>query len=450
VSSEGDFFDCASEFSDSPASQGQPLGKDGLLKPRAPRLVPGVSSTPDALHPQPAQGRLSYLWDVLRHGWVAPMPPTEEAHSDGSKSPEFSEVLTVEQDMESASTSSTADDAGPQGPRLSGCLSLIRGSSLGGSHRGCLSHRRRYAAKPIAGASLKRLDPLEDPSTASEAWEPGEPGLYSVRSQQYMKTKAKEACKGSFYELVAVDLFSFDSKEHHIARRLRLPVDPHKRNDDELAAIVEFGIPLLLIVNIQLPTYQASLFGGTDGPGHSLVYHFVLHQGFNPLTESNPAAVGLLHRLVHNSREENGDVTRSRLKLIPRVVNLEEWTAKAPLSKTEAHLVGNYNGKPLLTRPQHSFHRGPGYLEVDLDVHAYAYLARRAFAAFTPRLADLVFESALLIQGNCEEELPEMLLGVARLHRIDFTRSRPFSEAVAEAVSRSADGGEDGSGDSRS
>ncbi|CAD7696376.1 unnamed protein product [Ostreobium quekettii] len=378
------------------------------------------------------------------------MPITEEACSDGSKAPEFSEVVSVEHDGDSASTSSVVDDAVPQSPCLSGCLSLIRGSSLGASHRGALSHRRCYAAKPIAGASLKHLDPLEDPSTASEVWEPGDPGQYCVRSRQYMKTKVKDVCDGSFYELAAADLFSFDSKEHHIARQLRLLADPYKRSDDEMASILEFGIPLLLIINIQLPTYPASLFGGTDGPGHSLVYHFVLREGFHPLTECNTAAVGLLHRLVHNGREETGDMARSRLKLIPRVVNLEEWTANAPLSKTEAHLVHNYNMKPLLTRPQHSFHHGPSYLEVDLDVHAYGYLARRAFASFTPRLAGLVFENALLIQGNSEEELPEMLLGVARLHRIDFTRARPFSEAVAEAARGSAGGEEDGTVDSRS
>ena len=45
--------------------------------------------------------------------------------------------------------------------------------------------------------------------------------------------------------------------------------------------------------------------------------------------------------------------TRERLKLIPRVANVEQWAAAAPLSAAEFRLARSYNGKPLLTRPQH-------------------------------------------------------------------------------------------------
>lgn len=74
-----------------------------------------------------------------------------------------------------------------------------------------------------------------------------------------------------------------------------------------------------------------------------------------------------------------------RLKLVPRIVNVEEWAAKGPLSATETKLLGTYNDKPLLTRPQQHFFSGHNYLEVDLDVHAYAFLARKALMAFLTR-----------------------------------------------------------------
>ena len=83
---------------------------------------------------------------------------------------------------------------------------------------------------------------------------------------------------------------------------------------------------------------QASLFGNNDGPGHSLVYYYALREGFNPSLADNPAAVGLLRRFIHNGREENSEPTRNRLKLIPRVVNIDEWSAAAPLSKMVGHL----------------------------------------------------------------------------------------------------------------
>ena len=53
-----------------------------------------------------------------------------------------------------------------------------------------------------------------------------------------------------------------------------------------------------------------------------------------------------------------------RFKIMPRVVNVEEWAVKAPLSMSEHKLLVNYNGKPIMTRPQHLFFHGHNYMEV--------------------------------------------------------------------------------------
>ena len=52
--------------------------------------------------------------------------------------------------------------------------------------------------------------------------------------------------------------------------------------------------------------------------------------------------------------------------------------------------------------PDHS------YLEIDLDVHSYAYLARKAFHAFIPRLATVIFENGFVIQAR-EQQLQAFL-----------------------------------------
>lgn len=48
------------------------------------------------------------------------------------------------------------------------------------------------------------------------------------------------------------------------------------------------------------------------------------------------------------------------------------------------------------------------------------------------RLREVVFENALVIQGNSSDELPEQILGCARLYRFDFERMRPFEDFMTQ------------------
>lgn len=289
------------------------------------------------------------------------------------------------------------------------------------------SHKKRYPVKPEAGLSMQRLSEVSPGEQPSERWEPTDPTSYSVRSSHYLKTRQKTSCEGAFYDVISVDMFSFEQKKNHIAKNVVLPYDPYKRTDAEKKALREWGIPPLLVINMQMPMYQATLFGNTDGLGHSLVYYCVLKEGFNPDTFGHKAAVGLLQRIIQNGREHNSEPTRTRLKIIPRVVNVDEFAEKGPLSKAEKKLLTTYNEKPILTRPQHKFYSGPNYFEIDFDLHSYAFIARKALGSMMPRIHHVVFENAFLIQGNRQEELPEYMLACLRLHRIDFTRMRYFS-----------------------
>ena len=69
-----------------------------------------------------------------------------------------------------------------------------------------------------------------------------------------------------------------------------------------------------------------------------------------------------------------------------------------------------------------------------MDVHSYAYLARRAFASLIPRLGSVVFENAFVVQGNRAEELPELILACARVARVDFNKVLPSAQRPAPHV----------------
>lgn len=73
---------------------------------------------------------------------------------------------------------------------------------------------------------------------------------------------------------------------------------------------------------------------------------------------------------------------------------------QGPLNSAEYRLLCTYHEKPLMTRPQQHFFTGPGYLEIDLDVHSYTYLARRALTSYVPRLAAVIYDNAFVVQAS--------------------------------------------------
>lgn len=114
--------------------------------------------------------------------------------------------------------------------------------------------------------------------------------------------------------------------------------------------------------------------------------------------------------------EPIGGKYHERFKALVRGLNL---------SAVGGSVLERYNGKPVLTRPQHRMWqvRGPSprrllcprcpglvhtrtvpcarpqgasYFEVDIDVHIFNYLARRLFASFRHRITD-----ALLLNAGC-------------------------------------------------
>lgn len=288
---------------------------------------------------------------------------------------------------------------------------------------------RSLTIRPPIGSSLQQRDVNLPDSEVTESWEACADSVFRVRGVEYMRTKQKVASATPFYQLLGADCFSFDQKFFHVAKSVTLPEVPPS-NDPV--------IPPLLIVNLQLPMYPAGFFGPADGPGHSICFYYKLREDFDAIRHENEAAVGLMRRWFQNGREADGTPTRERLKLIARVVNVEEWAENAPLSGTEHKLLTTYNEKPVLTRPQQAFFTGPNYFEVDLDIHTYSFLARRALSSFLPRIKGVVWEVALVLQGNDVEELPERLLTTARLYRLDFTRARPLIVYTPRASGASA------------
>nr|CAD1840366.1 unnamed protein product [Ananas comosus var. bracteatus] len=231
-----------------------------------------------------------------------------------------------------------------------------------------------------------------------DSWSLIEPGSFRVRGANYFRDKKKEfAPNCAAYYPFGVDVFLCQQKINHISRFVELPVPntPTK-------------FPPLLVVNVQIPLYPASIFQNeTDGEGISFVLYFRLAEDYAKELPSH--FLDSLRKLIDDEVERVKafpmDTTlpfRERLKILGRVANLDDL----PLSAAERKVMHAYNEKPVLSRPQHEFYLGDGYFEIDLDMHRFSYISRKGFEQFLDRLKLCVIDFGLTIQGNKPEELP--------------------------------------------
>eukprot|EP00249_Psilotum_nudum_P020071 c27547_g1_i2 orf=577-2460(+) len=281
---------------------------------------------------------------------------------------------------------------------------------------------KRVIERPVAGSQVP-FCPTD--KFVEGCWSTISPSTFKIRSHHYMKDKKKIfASEHPIYVPIGVDVYLSAKKVNHIAKYVELPLDGRVGK-----------LPPLLIVNIQIPIYTAAIFlGESDGEGLNLVLYFRLPEDYSRTTP--PHIQELLRKFFDDEIERVKGFTgefavpfRERLKILGRVVNPEDIHLNAP----ERKLMLAYNEKPVLSRPQHNFYKGENYFEIDLDMHRFNYIARKAVEAFRERLKLCILDLGLTIQGNKPEELPEQILCFVRVIKLDFCTFKQLVTTVSTA-----------------
>ncbi|KAL1295243.1 hypothetical protein HN51_056134 [Arachis hypogaea] len=222
----------------------------------------------------------------------------------------------------------------------------------------------------------------KDPKCALPcSWAASDPSLFLIRGETYLTDNQKVKAKRTLMELVGADWLRSNQREDNLSSRLDSIVQ-------EYAA--KGGPEFFFVINIQMP----------GNPMYSMALYYMMK---TPL-EDYP----LLQSFV------DGDDTyrNSRFKLIP-YISKGSWIVKQSVGR-KACLVG----QALEIR----YIRGKNYLELDIDVGS-STVARGVASLVLGYLNNLVIEMAFLIQGNTQDELPEILLGTCRVNHMDASKA---------------------------
>lgn len=250
-----------------------------------------------------------------------------------------------------------------------------------------------WMSEAIHGGSLRHVDL----HTGTNGWASPPGDLFSLRSKHYLTKRIKSPAGEYLFSPVGMDWLKSTAKLENVLAR------PDNRVFHALRKAQALGKSLksfVLAVNLQVP--------GKDH--HSAVFYFA--------AEDPIPAGSLLYRFV------NGDDSfrNQRFKIVNRIVK-GPWIVKKA--------VGNYSACLLGKTLTCNFHRGPNYLEIDVDIGSSA-IASAILHLALGYVTSVTIDMGFVVEAQAEDELPERLLGAVRVCQMEMS-SATVVEAPAMA-----------------
>ncbi len=257
----------------------------------------------------------------------------------------------------------------------------------------------------------------------SHTWMPIAASDFNLRTGPNYKRNGIKAPSGpSLYELVGIDCVQTPQRIDDIGSKVHFP--------DEWSSAVSNhpDVPPIFIVNAQLPsTFETSLFSEiTDGDGWSLVHYFRIRpevaEQLKNIETASPA-VKLLVGYCRNAPAEQNDSYSTwfgRFKLILRCENVEQFGLPS--------FITSYNGQPVLIRNTGNVINRRTHVEMDINVHRFGNAPKKGLSILMNRFESMDISTAFCLEAREDDEMPEVLLGCARIHKPDYKKAPHWGE----------------------
>jgi hypothetical protein len=250
----------------------------------------------------------------------------------------------------------------------------------------------------------------------AHSWKHIDESTFSLRiGPNYSRTGAKAPSGQSLFELVGIDCVQCSARIDNIGSKVSFP--------NEWTDVVtnnEFVEPIF-IVNAQIPSnFTTSLFETiSDGPGWSLVHYFRIRPEVAASYANNMETASNAAKLFADyCKEAPAKLTDSyspwygRFKICIRCDNIDEFGLPS--------FITSYNAKPVLIRNTGSLHRGTDYMEMDINVHKFGTVPKKALSIMLNNFEHMRLCTGFCIESRQDAEMPETLLGCAGIIKPNY------------------------------
>eukprot|EP00596_Hydrurales_sp_CCMP1899_P010073 CAMPEP_0119044170 /NCGR_PEP_ID=MMETSP1177-20130426/29212_1 /TAXON_ID=2985 /ORGANISM="Ochromonas sp, Strain CCMP1899" /LENGTH=580 /DNA_ID=CAMNT_0007013793 /DNA_START=607 /DNA_END=2349 /DNA_ORIENTATION=+ len=229
---------------------------------------------------------------------------------------------------------------------------------------------------------------IPPPVLSPEYWADLDAASFRIRGQTYNQDRVKAASAPSLFKLIAIDVFDCPEPTFNIASH------PNNRVHQAMQRGEKTWV---FVVNILIP-----------GPPH-LSFVVYLEGDKAKIEEDTP--FGRIAKPFFFGNDDN--FRNNRFKLIPKIVD-GNMIIKMAVKDTPT-LLGN--------KLKQSYYKGENYFELDVDVGSSS-VARNVVGLAIGYSKAIVVDMGFCLQGNDEDELPEILMGGASCIHVDCGKAK--------------------------